>query len=284
MLTLLVSSLSLSGELTLGLVVPSFPWTFGPYQAQGLQLGVELSSRHGWKVYWLPVVESLPEGLYRTSDEAAATARMRRPPPGWDDEHGAHIAGYIGRSWGIYPRVKQVGELNKAAREHGLHAYVMLMDVNMLLRDEDFAIPALSWFPYHFDSLNHVDGYTLAAFSGAADASPVTAASERGWRRAGRPCCRRRVPRPFLCGHPRARAGRHAPSPRTQHPPHSRRRQAAVPRLGKLPVRWIPHIVEPELLGVGGPPHPLTLPAGTFLILMQGGNYERSDRKAIDTC
>ncbi|EOD33939.1 hypothetical protein EMIHUDRAFT_229031 [Emiliania huxleyi CCMP1516] len=238
MLTLLVSCLSLSGELTLGLVVPSFPWTFGPYQAQGLQLAVELSSRHGWKVYWLPVVESLPEGLYRTSDEAAATARMRRPPPGWDDEHGAHIAGYIGRSWGIYPRVKQVGELNKAAREHGLHAYVMLMDVNMLLRDEDFAIPALSWFPYHFDSLNHVDGYTLAAFSGAADASPVTAASERGWRRAGR----------------------------------------------KLPVRWIPHIVEPELLGVGGPPHPLTLPAGTFLILMQGGNYERSDRKAIDTC
>ena len=74
MLTLLVSCLSLSGELTLGLVVPSFPWTFGPYQAQGLQLAVELSSRHGWKVYWLPVVESLPEGVYWTSDEAAATA------------------------------------------------------------------------------------------------------------------------------------------------------------------------------------------------------------------
>eukprot|EP00040_Diaphanoeca_grandis_P026347 m.147404 g.147404 ORF g.147404 m.147404 type:complete len:598 (-) comp30534_c0_seq1:64-1857(-) len=220
---------------TICLVIPALPWMFGPYQHQGFLLSKQLHLL-GYKVYWLPKTHQLPERKFEDRFEVAKVAGLEPPPDVFDDDHINYIGATTGRQF------HKISDFNRLAAKYELDSYISLMDLNMVLNDEEFEVPAIAWYPNHFYEVPPKDLHSLSAFAAVAS----------------------------LC--PSARA---VIESQLNH-------EDAI-------VEFVPHIVDlnEHLWNVPKAQlrakyHPNISPR-TFLVLLQGGNYEPHNRKGWDT-
>ncbi|KAJ1449717.1 hypothetical protein M885DRAFT_622300 [Pelagophyceae sp. CCMP2097] len=150
-----------------GLVAPMQPWDFGPYQQQCYLLSKELH-RRGFAVVWLATSSKM------TAPRGKAYAPDRRPP-GFDDAHLTYV-GLLASDDGARFRVSA---MNDVAKTYGVDAFIAHLDAGSVLRDADFAVPAIAWLPYHFTSLARADLYNLLGYTGIANLAPSSAEGMR---------------------------------------------------------------------------------------------------------
>jgi hypothetical protein len=224
------------------MLVPDLPWNFGPYQDQSRLLSSEFAEA-GYDVYWIPVKYhmEIPIGTYTAAELMIA---MRKPPvPSEFPVDHLTFAG-LGRQDIIGGNsVLTTSALNKHAKTYGCDMFFSLMDIVSVFRDGDFDVPFTAWIPYHYKKLTPGDAYLLRSFSGIASLAPTMASTMleqlEGFNSS-------------------------APAP---------------------VVEFIPHIMPASLADNSANDKrdatrsKLGLEKDTFVVLMQGGNYDNLDRK-----
>lgn len=140
-------------------VAATIPWGFGAYQTQTSGVARAFADR-GHRTFWLPRVPNvrLPEGTY-TLEEALRAFKpgVRRPNPN-EREESKHLT-FLGvpnvekvMSPGINALGLTMQELNRLATLNRIDAFVLLMDVgNMYLDANEFKVPTVMWMPYHHE-------------------------------------------------------------------------------------------------------------------------------------
>lgn len=258
------------------LIVPNFPWKFGPYQQNSYDLSLGLHATGQYNVLWLSLMpdEPVARGSYSRLgdlDEQWTTSKTSETP---DTGHMT----FIGR--GTPDQVKstagetKISHLNNIADEHRIDVYLMVGDTTQLARDEDFNRNAIIWFPHHYASLTPHEWFVLLAFNGIASLSPTSAAmidetyarAQERWRN--------------------DEASNLGVQYATTPPPSESTQLLRVPM-----VTCIPHIVRVQrhvdTTGVNVAEGVFATPtrnasAGEdshVLVLMQAGNYDDADRK-----
>lgn len=200
---------------TICLLVSSLPWKFGAYQRQAYTLSKALTE---YNIMWMPFAMSEPvkERVYENIDSLYEQFdTIARPPEDFDHSHLT----FVGLD--STDKVTSVSRLNRLANEYGIDAYIMIGDIVKLIRDADFAVPSVVWFPHHYNHLAPYERFTLNAFGGIVSLSPSS----------------------------------------------SRMIADTLER----PVTFIPHVVDVNT--TAEPKH------DTYTVLMQGGNYDKLDRK-----
>lgn len=182
------------------ILVAAFPWKFGAYQNQAYMLSQTMDA------YWMPhsLEEPMQEKIYTDVDsmfEQFKTLQKPNNPP------NITFVGYK-------PDIIKISRLNRLAKKYNIHKYIMIGDIVKVLRDVDFKVKAMIWFPHHYMHPTPHEKYTLSAFH-VASLSPSSAKI--------------------------------------------------------LNTTHIPHIVEVNTTKIPK--------FNTFTVLMQGGNYDKLDRK-----
>lgn len=154
------------------------PWFFGAYQEQTLGLSAEFAAR-GYETLWMNRLQKtrLPQGEY--GDWRAVMKEMNmtnsiRPPTEEEQAKMGHLT-FLG-----FPNIESPGkpglnsngfsvrQLNEAANMYNLDAIILLMDIGHLYLDgHHFDVPVILWMPYHFEQVNHQRA-VLSTFSAIA--------------------------------------------------------------------------------------------------------------------
>ena len=162
-------------------VAASVPWAFGAYQAQALGLSRAFADR-GHSTAWLPRVPDarLPSGE-RTLDEALEkfAPGVRRPTV--SERAAAMHLTFLGvpdvetpAGPGINALGLTMSQLGEVAKRHRVDAFVLLMDVGQMYLDRyAFAVPTVLWMPYHHEELDSSGG-VVGAYSAVAALSETT--------------------------------------------------------------------------------------------------------------
>mmetsp|Transcript_807 Transcript_807/g.1044 ORF Transcript_807/g.1044 Transcript_807/m.1044 type:complete len:607 (-) Transcript_807:457-2277(-) len=207
------------------------------------------------------------------------------PPP--DNFALSHIRGYVGndlhevppkRSYGLYGEGKAmfVSAMNSVASKYDFDAYIILSDIVNIIPDVPSAVPTVGWIPLHTPtvSLGSVEYFSFLRFDALAILSPSSANTVA------------------------AAVGENIG--KVQNVPHiiDRKTLENWASLGlKLLEEMATSSASNELRlrrfgetlnhrkEVAKIPHPVFSDAerGTFIVLMQGGNYDEQDRKGWDT-
>ena len=227
------------------LLAPGLPWNFGPYQKQQYLLSLGLSDA-GHDIKWMAtsVHQQMPEGVYRTTAKYVAALKKRMPPKSFGRlDHLTYLGGGTPEKITGNPPMISISRLNRQAAMYKCDVLLTLMDTNALLRDAPFAVPAIAWIPYHFEELHAGDMFLLRGFSGVASLAPTMANSIRAQLEPSNPL----VPKPVVQFVPHMLAGAATDGTVDGRRPRTRAK--------------------------------LGLKDDTFVVLMQGGNYESYDRK-----
>lgn len=136
------------------ILVAAFPWKFGAYQQQAFMLSQTMDA------YWMPhsLAEPIEEKIYTNVDsmfEQFQTLQKPTNPP------NITFVGYK-------PNIIKISRLNRLAKKYNIHKYIMIGDIVKVIRDEDFKVKAMVWFPHHYKHPTAHEKYTLAAFHVAA--------------------------------------------------------------------------------------------------------------------
>ncbi len=144
------------------LIVPSFPWAFGPYQKQMYSLAKKFSD-HGHTVYWwstsLNFAFSTPE---------AVSSKFIRKKFGDGHKHSINDSFIKYISIKRSSRFIRFSDINKIVAQHRFDNALVLQDIDNLVRDENLDIPTTMWYPCHFNQVPEVDLYTLRGFTSVA--------------------------------------------------------------------------------------------------------------------
>jgi len=248
-------------------IAATVPWTFGAYQAQAWGLS-KAFAEDGYETLWMPRAPSvrLPEGTYATWEDAYGRFKgdVRKPT---EAEAAAmkHLT-FLGVPNVPHPMGSRAPELsltmrqlNEASSAYDVDAFILLVDFGQVYPDADaFRVPTVLWMPYHHEQSDN-SALLLSTYTGIAALAEST--------------------------------------------------RRAVERVQPL-TRTIPHFIDREALNTRADAFERTLRAevadegslrrvifdskkldrsftrtidavddDTFLVLMQGGNYENSDRK-----
>jgi len=267
------------------LVSPALPWTFGPYQAQMYELSLLLADR-GYDIYFMihVVANSFPAGMYRSYAEVKPMVPgIVEPPRGFRLDH---IKGYVGKDIHEYSKTSgSYGEgkvmfssaLNKLAATYKFDVIITLSDIVHIIPDVPSTCPCVGWVPIHLGSIPHgsAEFFALQHFDALAILSPSSASSVAG-----------------------AMEGLVED---VKFVPHSMNRReleewatsglrsmAEMSSQSASDAFRIERFGESLNWGDGNVqiPHPLFVDPSqrdTFVVLMQGGNYDEQDRKGWDT-
>ncbi|EJK75556.1 hypothetical protein THAOC_02714 [Thalassiosira oceanica] len=275
----------------IALMTASFPWTFGPYQAQMYELSLILdSSGIEYDISWV-TTKPLRRGVYRTWEDVPKTGVVD-PPEGFRVDHLT----FVGNGWDDGGTLS-ASRINALGREHGFDHVVTLMDITKCVPDEPFRQPVTAWIPLHSETVRKtsVDYWVLRSYHGIAALSPSGA-------RAMEDAVGAHVD--YLddgSGEPSA-MGRMRGAAQVDFVPHviNRRRIAknAEDGLRMLEKRSVAE-VDSALSGqpiVDNIREPTLRPdtdeslfgrdstrKDDFVVLIQGGNYDAEDRKGWDT-
>lgn len=253
-------------------IAASVPWAFGAYQAQALGLSRAFADR-GHSTTWLPRIPDvrLPSGE-RTLDEALEKLKpsVRRPTAS-ERAVLTHLT-FLGipdvetpAGHGINELGLTMSQLGEVAKRHRVDAFVLLMDVGQMYVDRyAFAVPTVLWMPYHYEGLD-ASGGVVGAYSAVAALSETT-------RRAiaiAQPLTRTiphfidRASLHALADAHDARARENLGLSEAEATRRAIRRYTFdSKKYDRMYARAIDEVDD-----------------DTFVVLMQGGNYENSDRK-----
>lgn len=173
---------SLARARTVCFIASTLPWTFGAYQSQMLELSRAYASSDA-RAYWMPRASSarLKPGKYDNWREVLKAKTNVVAPRAEDERALAHLT-YVGVPDDEFPgndgmnhqNALTMRQLNSAAKAYGIDAYALLMDVGHLYLDGyDFDVPVVLWMPYHHEDLDSQGG-VLRMFSAIAALAPST--------------------------------------------------------------------------------------------------------------
>ncbi|VEU39610.1 unnamed protein product [Pseudo-nitzschia multistriata] len=278
----------------IALVTAGLPWSFGPYQSQMHQLSLLL--RDGklsgsddsteYDIYWVADTVHIPSGVYRGYRDLRPHIGKTVPPK--EDFPLDHIT-FLG-----WDTQMKASTLNQLAKQHGIDLMITLMDISRLVPDEALKLPVVAWIPLHSATVERwtSDYWSLRSYHGIAGLAPSGAAAIED-----------AVGKRMELGD----AGLEAVFGKGEvaFVPHMFDREAlnasADKGLGLLGRNHVA-LVDAELTGM--PPildraRPEALEAGgglfetdgenrpdprfRFVVLLQGGNYDKLDRKGWDT-
>lgn len=160
-------------------IAASLPWTFGAYQAQQNMLA-RAFHLGGYSTSWMPRTHQsrLPAGFYSGWDEIAPLIPGVRAPSPLERQAASHI-----RFVGVpdlpspvkgQPNILTMQQINQASLDHGIDAFIFLMDIgNMYLNQYTFNVPAILWLPYHHEEVDSQAG-VLSHFTAVAALAPST--------------------------------------------------------------------------------------------------------------
>ena len=169
-------------------VAASLPWTFGAYQAQAFGLSKAFAD-HGYETFWMPRVPDvrLPPGEYADYKAASRYLTNARKPSKAERDGFAHLT-FLGvptsvkvpSKPGVNPLGLTMRQLDAAAENHKLDAFILLMDVTQLYLDGyKFRVPTLLWMPFHHEELD-AHGGVLSTYSAIASLSETTRKAVEG--------------------------------------------------------------------------------------------------------
>jgi len=253
-------------------VAATVPWAFGAYQAQALGLSRAFADR-GHSTTWLPRVPDarLPSGE-RTLDEALGKFRpgVRRPTPS-ERAAAMHLTflGVPDLETPAGPGINALGltmtQLGEIAKRHRVDAFVLLMDVGQMYLDAySFVVPTVLWMPYHHEEMDSSGG-VVGAYSAVAALSDTT-----GRAIASVQPLTRTIPHFIDRAALRALADEHdANAGKALGLSEAEMTRRAIRRY-TFDSKKYDRMYAREITEVDD---------DTFVVLMQGGNYENSDRK-----
>ena len=239
------------------------PWTFGAYQSQ--QRGLSSAfAQAGYETLWMPraLTVRLPPGEYASWRDVRRLKPKVRMPTKSEQVAIEHLK-YIGvpdiefpGNDGMNANGLTMSQLNAAAEAHDIDAYVLLMDVGILYVDRyEFDVPTLLWMPYHHEDLD-AQGAVLQRLTAVAALAPSTG---RAVEKAG--VLTRAIPH-FI--------DRRALNDLADEFEARVKSDAVSLRTAVFDSKMYDRAFKREIDGVDD---------DTFVVLMQGGNYEDSDRK-----
>ena len=163
-------------------VAASVPWTFGAYQAQQSILS-QAFHRGGYRTSWMPrtTQSRLPPGVYSGWDEIEPIIPDVRAPTEAERMASAHLQ-FVGvpdlpSPIKGQPNILAMNQINQASLDYGIDTFIFLMDVgNMYLNQYAFTVPSILWLPYHYEELDGQQS-VLARFTAVAALAPTTARS-----------------------------------------------------------------------------------------------------------
>eukprot|EP00946_MAST-07B_sp_MAST-7B-sp1_P002660 g2660.t1 len=238
----------------IALLTPTMPWLYGPYQRQAYLLSLELHKK-GVEVRWMMLAKelaALKERLYVDVEDVLGPLSISPPNSAWDGKLD-HIQ-FVGWSQTAGAGAVTASTINRITKRFKIDACILVMDYTRIQRDTDFAVPFIGWVPFHHSQLDASVAYLLRAFSTVVALAPSSAEIVREGI--------------YLDGD------------------HG----AGSPKKMLTNVDFIPHIVERDIIrrggvyGTGVPSADITrklfdFDPKDFVVLMQGGNYEKADRK-----
>jgi glycosyltransferase involved in cell wall biosynthesis len=250
-------------------VAATVPWTFGAYQAQALGLSKAFAD-NGYETFWMPRVPGvrLPPGEY--ADWRRARERFTgdvRAPTKAEQKAMEHLT-FLGVPdvHAPYARINELSmtmkQVNEASSTHRLDAFVLLMDIGQMYFDGyDFAVPVVLWMPYHHEEAD-ASVAVVRTYSGVAALSDTT-----GRAIATEQPLTRTIPHFIDRASLNALADSFETKLKIADDVKNRRKviRRAVFDSKKYDRMFSRSIDEVD--------------DDTFLVLMQGGNYENSDRK-----
>ena len=124
LLVVLVSTAVAVERKRIALMTASFPWTFGPYQAQMYELSLILDSSPSgieYDIYWV-TTHPIRKGVYRTLEEVPK-ASVVDPPEGFRLDHLT----FVGNGWSEGGGdLLSASKINALGKEHGFDHIVTL--------------------------------------------------------------------------------------------------------------------------------------------------------------
>jgi len=237
------------------LIAASYPWIFGPYQAQMYGLSKYLDSTNDYKnIFWHPRIHSLKlmkKGVYKTWDDVrkGLLPKETLPPP--DDMELDHLkfVGSLSVDMNQKSNMISASTLSALAKEYDIDVFILLLDSVNYLPDVEFVDAAVvAWVPLHTERL-HIgmhDFWTMRNYHAIAALAPFAKESIQNV-------------------------------------------MTVKNAIGGVPtsVEYVPHFINRSLLedwaSKGRAKVQSLIPShidySTFFVLMQGGNYDDLDRK-----
>lgn len=163
----------------IALITLALPWLFGPYQSQMHQLSLLLNDSKAdadgdeieYDIYWSSLSQPTPMGVYDTYNELRPHVRTTvRPPADFPLDHITFLG--IPKEMG---GTLSVGKLNALQHEYGFDCVITLMDIGkMAPSDEALNVPVLAWVPLHSKTVSttSVDYWILRMYHGVAGLAP----------------------------------------------------------------------------------------------------------------
>ncbi len=285
--------------MKIGLVTSGLPWHFGPYQSQMHKLSLLLSDVKeedpvDYDIYWFnygsPII---PKGVYHNFEELRPHIPRSTPPPfGFPLDHLT----FLGQT--MKNQQMSASEFNKLQKEYGLDCLVTLVDTTRVVPDAHLDVPVVAWVPYHSEKVSSAttDYWALRMYHGVASLAPSSAKAIQD-----------------AVGKDMKFTGSD-----TIHGYNEQTDDALRAMFGTVPVEFIPHIFDRKSIissaDVGmallkdhsvaqadaklnraplidrGQASTLEPPwifseesKNSFIVLLQGGNYDTEDRKGWDT-
>ena len=169
-------------------VAASLPWTFGAYQTQAFGLS-KAFAEHGYETFWMPRIPDvrLPPGEYADYKAASRYWTNARKPSKAERDGFAHLkflgvptSVKVASKPGVNPLGLTMRQLDEASANHRLDAFILLMDVTQLYLDGyEFRVPTLLWMPFHHEELD-AHGGVLSTYSAIASLSETTRKAVEG--------------------------------------------------------------------------------------------------------
>ena len=294
----------------IGLLTAGLPWHFGPYQSQMHQLSLILSDfkddnndEAEYDIYWLNYAEPvLPKGVYNSYEDLQEFIPTSVPPPaGFPIDHLT----FLGHTTNL--QQLSTAKFNQIKNEYDLDCLITLMDITKVVPNAAFEMPVVAWIPLHAERVRPTmpDYWVLRHYHGVAGLAPSSA-------KAIHDAVGKEIDLDMGIGEPSA----------SDSATTTTTFQALKDVFGSTRVEFIPHIFDRRAISVSADvgldvlqdhsvaeadamlTHaPLlhrgqesTLEAGrpgslfgkhgrndSFIVLLQGGNYDSQDRKGWDT-
>jgi glycosyltransferase involved in cell wall biosynthesis len=226
------------------ILVAALPWGFGPYQQQAYQMSRQLDAS-GYRVKWMMHSRNYILPREEFGSRHAMLRALHVDDPALFDapvDFQDEHLTYVG--FGADTRYVRISELNRLARLYQVDLYLTLFDVlTILARDADFVVPSVAWLPlHHYGDPAQPSHISLAPTERYTLDSFAVVAA--------------------LAPSAQQRLWAANVTPPVHYVPHMLAMLAAPPRRTTTPLP--------------------TLPRSSFVVLFQGGNYERMDRKGLD--
>lgn len=172
-IVLIVDAIEEAQKKKVGLITGSLPWVFGPYQSQMHELSLLLSqtsdndSQVEYEVYWLCHTVRIPEGVYKTYEELKPhIPTFTKPPSNFPLNHITFV--------GHASSEMSAKRINELSQMYGLDAVILLVDITITIPNEPLNVPVIAWVPLHSEHVKRttVDYWALRQYHGIAGLAP----------------------------------------------------------------------------------------------------------------